>query len=651
MQTDGAVLDLVMEWEDRRTRGEAVGPEVVCAAVPHLAAEVRRLIGALAACDRLLALVPSAAVAPPPAPPPAPDRVGGYEIHGELGRGGMGVVYRAWDPALCRTVAVKTLRPAAPAPADDARRLAARFRREGQVLARLRHEAIVPVYESKVGADGPYFVMEYVAGGSLADHRDRLTAAGPTAAARFLERVTRAVAHAHAHGVLHRDLKPANILVDADGRPKVSDFGLAKLFESTDEPPAPAAGPDTATDVTATQLTVPGDRPGTWAYMAPEQFDPGFGPVGPAADVWALGVILYELLSGRRPFPGRTWADLRAQVCHGPPADPVTMPAGRRVGRRLERVVLRCLERDPGRRFRSAADLADALRRAAAPRRGWRMAAVAAMAVAGVAAAASGYRPPGESGWPDLPSVHDARARLKRGEEVVLIDGGPPAAYDLTMGPGSGKLIERDDGTVGVLGRGLTACLVELLPELPPGRFRLTAEVRHEVGAGEVGLYAAGTACRTPCGRQAFVAAINYADLGPPASPPRTPDDPGRRVATPGTILVGEDPRQAGRLSRRNLTAAKRHWDVVPDAGPPGWRRLSLDIDDGGVTVGWEGDRLGTMTQEFLTESRDAVCARLADLTAAALPVRTHGSIGIYVNRALAGVRRVSIRPLPPPAD
>jgi serine/threonine protein kinase len=332
MSLNRADLDeLMLEWEERRARGEAITPEALCAAVPHLLQELVRRIRLLEDCDRLLA-VKEVAATPDPIDGfglPVPRSVANYEVRGLLGYGGMGVVYRAWDPVLRREVAVKALRPATPgADADGRRRLVDRFRREGQVLARLRHEAIVPVFEARILDGVPCLVMEYEAGGSLADRQEHLTAAGPTSIVPLMEVAARAVAHVHRQGILHRDLKPANLLFDADGRLLVSDFGLAKLIDRQDSilPPAPpAVAGDTAENApSVTELTATGVlQPGTWAYMAPEQYDPArFGSIGPATDIWALGVILYELLTSRRPFRGRSWGELREQVCTAsvPPA-------------------------------------------------------------------------------------------------------------------------------------------------------------------------------------------------------------------------------------------------------------------------------------------------------------------------------------------
>ncbi|MFO0850405.1 MAG: serine/threonine-protein kinase [Gemmataceae bacterium] len=271
------------------------------------------------------------------APAVAP-AVPGYEIVGELGRGGMGVVYKARQPALNRTVAVKTL---AVAPGAEA---VARFRREAEAIAGLDHPHIVPVYEvgewDAGGRPVPFFVMKWYPGGSLADAPCG-PGSDPQAHARTVAAVARAVHHAHRRGVLHRDLKPANVLLDEAGAPHVADFGLAGRVGQH----ATAAGL------------------GTPAYMAPEQAAHPAG-VTVATDVYGLGAVLYHLLTGRPPFVADTPLATLDRVVSAAPARPAA--ANPAVPRDLETVCLKCLEKDPARRYASAAELADDLDRFAA---------------------------------------------------------------------------------------------------------------------------------------------------------------------------------------------------------------------------------------------------------------------------------------------
>ncbi len=273
----------------------------------------------------------------PPADDDGPLSVfGDYELFEELGRGGMGVVYRAQQISLGRTVALKMiLRGAKPSAGD-----LARFRTEAESAARLDHPAIVPIYEVGQQQGQPYFTMKYVAGTTLA----RRLADGPIPpreAATILAPICRAVQYAHERGVLHRDLKPSNILIDEEGRPHVTDFGLAKRVTQDEG------------------LTASGVVLGTPSYMAPEQAAGNRGELGPATDVYSLGTILYQMLTGRPPFQAATAVETVLMVLEQEPLPPRLLNP--RADRELEMVALKCLQKPPELRYSSAKDLADDL--------------------------------------------------------------------------------------------------------------------------------------------------------------------------------------------------------------------------------------------------------------------------------------------------
>jgi eukaryotic-like serine/threonine-protein kinase len=272
------------------------------------------------------------------APGTPPPTVPGYEVLSELGRGGMGVVYRARQVALDRVVALKMIRESVLAGPQER----ARFRAEAEAVGKLQHPHIVQVFEVGEAVGRPFFSLEYCPGGSLAD-RLRGAPQPPRAAAGLSETLARAVHAAHQAGIVHRDLKPANVLLTAAGEPKVGDFGLARRLEGE-------------TGHTPSRAVL-----GTPSYMAPEQAEGKARLAGPAADVWALGAILYELLTGRPPFLGETTLDTIQQVLTQEPVAPARLQP--KVPRDLETITLKCLEKDPARRYGSAADLADDLAR------------------------------------------------------------------------------------------------------------------------------------------------------------------------------------------------------------------------------------------------------------------------------------------------
>ncbi|HEX8339634.1 MAG TPA: serine/threonine-protein kinase [Tepidisphaeraceae bacterium] len=267
-------------------------------------------------------------------------QIEGYRFESLLGQGGMGVVYKVVDVRLCRSVALKTLLAGAYATQSEL----ARFLREAQAIASMRHPHIVNVYDAGEHEGSPYFTMELVEGGTLAARLAGMPLPAEKGA-ELLAPVARAVEAAHRAGVVHRDLKPANILLTTEGVPKVSDFGLAVRPDAREEE----------------GLTLTGQRLGTPSYMAPEQSSPRWGPVGPAADVYALGAILYETLTGRPPFRGDSPAETERQLLSEEPVPPSRLNTS--VPRDIETVCLKCLEKDPSRRYASAADLADDLDR------------------------------------------------------------------------------------------------------------------------------------------------------------------------------------------------------------------------------------------------------------------------------------------------
>ncbi len=272
------------------------------------------------------------------APAGTPQAIGGYQILGELGRGGMGVVYKAIDSKLKRLVALKMLWTGPEASTDEL----VRFRGEAEVVAQLQHPNIVQIYDIGQQHGRPYLALEFVDGGSL-DKQILGQPQPPRDAARKVETLARAIHVLHQQGIVHRDLKPANVLVTSTGTLKITDFGLAKRLDSS------------------VGFSRTGDVLGTPSYMAPEQATGQLREIGPATDVYALGVILYELLTGRPPFRGVNVLETLEQVRLAEPA-----PLSRlvpRLHRDLATVCVKCLQKVPGKRYPTAEALADDLHR------------------------------------------------------------------------------------------------------------------------------------------------------------------------------------------------------------------------------------------------------------------------------------------------
>jgi WD40 repeat protein/tRNA A-37 threonylcarbamoyl transferase component Bud32 len=342
------------EYMERLDRGEPVDREHLLAKHPKLASELQSYFKGSDEVEQLgrqrAAGTPAAFPSPartepevPAQPPPAEGVgtcVGDYDLLEEIGQGGMGVIYKARQRSLRRLVALKTIRPDRLASLADR----VRFRTEAEAVASLDHPHIVPVYEVGEHEGQPYFSMKLIEGGNLAEHLPRFNA-DLRAAAALLAAVSRAVHYAHQRGLLHRDLKPGNILLDAQGRPHVTDFGLAKRLGPTPGEPG---------------LTQQGIIVGTPNYMAPEQATPR-GGVSTATDVYALGAILYECLTGRPPFRADSPLDTLLLVQDQEPVSPRSL--NRRVDRDLETICLKCLRKEPQERYASAEALADDLER------------------------------------------------------------------------------------------------------------------------------------------------------------------------------------------------------------------------------------------------------------------------------------------------
>ncbi|MFN3153166.1 serine/threonine protein kinase [Bremerella sp.] len=336
-QIDEQLAELLDDLMQRVQRGEVVDLERVTHEFPHLAEDLKEVWGAVMLADAVALNV--SITNPGEGEEPIPEklsqlklplRFGDYELLEEIGRGGMGVVYRARQVSLNRIVAVKMILKAQLASEDELNR----FLAEAESAARLSHPGIVPVYEVGQRDGRYYFSMKYVEGETLSQRLAR----GPMPAkeaARMMKIISSAVHEAHQHGILHRDLKPSNILIDKNGHPVVTDFGLAKQVTSDVE-----------------SITRSGAIIGTPAFMAPEQASGDRGAVGVRSDVYGLGTILFAMITGQPPFQGRTPVDVLLKVLEQDP--PLPHEVHPKVDRDLEMITLRCLQKPMDLRYPDA---------------------------------------------------------------------------------------------------------------------------------------------------------------------------------------------------------------------------------------------------------------------------------------------------------
>jgi serine/threonine protein kinase len=364
--------DLLLRWQELRQLGQTPAIDELCARCPELVDELSRQIRAIESMEAILGLDglqnPANKTGPEAAAGDLANAadfptIPGYEFLGVLDQGGMGIVYKARQVELKRLVALKMMHTGRQAAPEQR----SRFRREAEAVAQLRHPNIVQIYEVGECQEQLFFSMEFIAGGSLAD---RLTH-GPLPSrptAQLVHTLASAIAFAHGRGIVHRDLKPGNILLDfaspdevsspADqhaesanyGLPKITDFGLAKRVQH-----------ESAALRTDDHATQSGAILGTPSYMAPEQAEGNTGRIGPLVDVYALGAILYEMLTGRPPFQGETTLDTLVQVRLHEPVPPRRLQP--KVPRDLETICLKCLHKEPRKRYINAEAMAEDLQR------------------------------------------------------------------------------------------------------------------------------------------------------------------------------------------------------------------------------------------------------------------------------------------------
>jgi hypothetical protein len=400
-------------------------------------------------------------------------------------------------------------------------------------------------------------------------------------------------------------------------------------------------------------LTVTGVQPGTPSYMAPEQFDPSIGKIGPHTDVWALGVVLFELLTGERPFKGETYGELTHQVCFG------TLPSCRDfrsgVPRWLDAVVARCLAKPGAARYQSAGELSAELHAGLRRRRRqtWLIGSAALLALvmcAGIVLGRWALTPetPQPVAFSEMLEVQEALTRLREGKEVTLVDGAHRAPHRWVFGPETGRMVDDDSPYLVLLSKWTGQGAVEFLPSLPPGKYQIDAKIRHDSGGdhGKVGLYIGGRYWESGIGRHLASINVAFADVGPHVSTPlRQPDK------TNGTIpfqfsLTGE------------IRTQRRHSEVFGEIGlpylsaaaagkPPEFRSLSLIVTPTEVTGSWEGNRIGSLSRGSTANELTRCLQRYPELVPSSAPVEPFwGGVGLIVYNSVASVECFRITPL-----
>jgi hypothetical protein len=662
---DHALELIYVEFITRRELGQNPDPAEWYARFPQWQDQLRRRLqgtsgaGDSEAPDPSTVEQSSACSAPQEAAAPNQAvRFGRYEVIEPLGRGGMGVVYKARDLVLGRIVALKMIRTGLLALPQEIER----FYREARAAALFQHPHIVTLFDVGREGDQHYLTMAFAPGGSLTKHPERF-GGDPREIATLTEKIARAVHFAHTKGILHRDLKPGNILLDEHGEPLVSDFGLAKFIDS-----------DAA-------LTQPGDFIGTPAYMAPEQAARLPETITARTDVWSLGVLLYELLTGRRPFAGKGSQEVTQQILTADPPKPRTVRPG--LDRGLETIVLQCLEKEPARRYASAEALADDLARwlraepiAARPdpwpRRTWRKlrrhpSFAAVLVLVGTLALAAAVlwhgfkdRPAGADG-PPQEAWKAIQKELALGRQVTLVaETGPPRWHRCRMGEAGLTLKSSDQQplTLESWGGG-KPLLMELLPSEPPcPAYVFRAEILHNqaANAGEVGLGVLineqGTPPQTP---EYYLCTLTFTDHGPFAAR-------GRRGIPKAHVKFSL--RHYGKhipIPSNEAILLDHEYAVEKKE----WRRLAVEVTRDKIRVQWMGQWIGVVDRHKLgTTARRLLgldlklrpnllpkgfrVPEVADSKQPSGPIRFEEVLALYVRDGSASFRKVTVQPFVP---
>jgi hypothetical protein len=612
------MVDLLLRWEDYRTRGEVISPENLCRSCPEYLGQLRAEMNGL---EHLSSWLDETT---PEDPPSSVLELNfpGYQVMDYIGGGGMADVWKARQLVSGLIVALKVPRGGK----LSNPKLVERFHREIKTLALLRHKYVVPLYDARVRDDGqPYFAMQYVPGGSVDKQLARFRL-DPKATAGLMAKVAQAVHHAHGKDVIHRDLKPLNILLDEQGEPLVSDFGLAKympLSESAESPAEGAVPPARADAETvdpgpgSTRRATRGA--GTRAYMAPEFLNKHWVEATRAGDIWALGVILYEMLAPRRPFEGPNEPELCQRILEAQPAPLRTMRP--ELDPWLARIVHKCLEKQPEDRYTTAAELADDLQDWLERRPWWIKVLRVALWVTPPAALAALLFV--AIFWPD------------RQSHAPAVPPSPYLAPTHALDAQKEKVLRSTDESVELATS--TLALFEIAqPSFFP--FQISIEIRHDNNLnlnGEVGIFLANQRIRTDRGEQQVIGTFAFSD--------HRPENQYQCIAAlhhfcdPWASTTGQKPysqQQCRRFEALPLSPRRNREEfrtLVVNLGPD-QASATIDAVPIGILVGydyaaWLDDKLGRGP----SPERDAVGEFPA------------GSVGLYLRGCTATFRNLRV--------
>ncbi|HEV3204947.1 MAG TPA: serine/threonine-protein kinase, partial [Gemmataceae bacterium] len=568
-----------------------------------------------------------------------------FEVLGPIGQGAMGVVYKVRDVQLNRIVALKIIREHAE-PRD-----LARFREEAEKMARLEHPNIVRIYA--VGEDNglPYFSMELVEGGNLAQ---RLSGKPQPSdlAVQYVEILARAMHYAHQHGIVHRDLKPSNVVLTSQGEPKITDFGLAKTIGEGSgrvQMERPSDEGTTSLSLQNRVSTQTGEILGTLFYMAPEQAAGKVKQIGPQTDIHALGAILYELLTGRPPFQAASPLDILKQIQE---ADPKSLRAfNPNLDPQLEAVCLKCLEKRPQRRYDSADALAEDLRRwqrgektkVRPPR--WAARVGRYIRRHWIVSAASFFAGVILLTIPVVNYLKDPNRwyehvlrEIKSGRSVWLLEEkGFPTHSNWRFRPEETMDFLAKDGTLSLHSQSVG--LLELLPgPLPSEGYRLSAEIKHGQWSGTIsqaGIFFGHARYKTTQDRWLhFFAGLNIDD----------------RILTGDVLPLNSrcpvilslhlyDPNATEPMTRFEMSR-----EFFPTTGD--WRKVTVDITPEKIRSSFASKKLEEIPILELQKNLGSLARKIQNPIARNENVSLQESLGLYIYRGTASFRLVKIEPL-----